>query len=52
MFTTRIIEAIDIFEDGHFCLPARVPDASPDQFCLNSFEECFHSRIVVTITFS
>ena len=49
MFPARIIEAVDILEDGdlsgHACLP-RVP---PDQFCLDGFEEGFHHGIVVAV---
>ena len=39
MPTARIIETIDVLEDGGFNLPACLPGAPPYQLCLDGFEE-------------
>ena len=49
MASARIVEAVDVLEDGRFCLPSRVPGPSPDQLCLDRFEEGLHCRVVVAI---
>ncbi len=47
-----IVEAIDVFEDRHLCLPAGFPCVAPDQFSLDGFEERFDSCVVITIALS
>jgi hypothetical protein len=37
----RVVEAVDVFEEGDFELPAALPAATPDQFSLERFEETF-----------
>ena len=49
MFPARIVEAVDIFEEGDFDLATGLPVAAPDQFGLQRFEEAFDGRIVVAI---
>jgi len=50
VFAARIVEAVDVFEEGEFDLLAGLPVVPPDQFCLQRLEEAFDGRIVVTIT--
>ena len=49
MVASWIVEAIDVFKDCHFSLPAGFPCIAPDQFRLNSFEERFDSCVVIAI---
>jgi len=39
MAAARIVEAVDVFEDCHLGLPPCFPRPSPDQLCLDGFEE-------------
>ena len=39
MPTTRVIEAVDVLEDGGLGLAAIFPRSAPDQFGLDGFEE-------------
>ncbi len=50
MATTGVVEAVDVLEDGSFCLPSRWPALPPDEFRLQGFEERLDGGIVVTIT--
>ena len=34
MAATWIVEAVDVFKDGHLSLPAAFPSMSPDEFSL------------------
>ena len=52
MSTSRVIEAVDVFEDRHLSLSASFPGAPPDQFGLDGFEERLDGRIVITIAFA
>ena len=49
MSSTWIIEAIDIFEDGHLSVATRPPGLLPKQLSLDGFEEGFDSRVVAAI---
>ena len=49
MFSARVVEAVDVFEEGDLNLAAGLPVAAPDQFRLQRFEEAFDGGIVVTI---
>ncbi len=49
MPSARIVEAIDVLEDGQFCISACVPWPPPDQLCLDGFEERLKSRIILAI---
>ena len=52
MFSARIVEAVDVFEEGDFDVPAGLSIAAPDQFRLQRIEEAFDGRIVVAIALS
>jgi hypothetical protein len=47
---TRIVEAVDVFEDRHLSVSACVPCVSPDQFGLDGFEERFKGGVVIAIS--
>jgi hypothetical protein len=47
--TARVIEAVDVLEDGGFGLASGLPCAAPDQFGLNRLEEGLYSSIIVTV---
>jgi len=47
--STGIIEPVDIFKDRHLSLSAGVPAVSPDQLCLDGFEERFNGGVVIAI---
>ena len=49
MFAARVVEAVDVFEEGYFDLTAGLPVATPDQFGFERLEEAFDSGIVVAI---
>lgn len=51
MFAARVIEAVDVFEDGDADLAAGLPLPAPAQFGLQRLEEAFDGGIVVTIAF-
>ena len=46
-----VIEAVDVFEEGHFDLTPGLPVVAPDPFGLQRLEEAFDGRIVVAIAF-
>jgi hypothetical protein len=48
----RIVETVDVIEDGHLSLSACVPCVSPDQLCFDGFEEGFNGGIIIAISFS
>jgi len=47
MPTTRVIEAVDVLEDGGFGLATRFPGPAPDQFGLDGFEEGLNGGVVM-----
>ena len=49
MSSARIVEAVDVLEDGHFSFPSRRPGPAPKHFSLDRFEEGFDSVIVIAI---
>lgn len=49
MFPAGVVEAIDVLKEGLGYLFARSPCMSPDQFCLEGFEEGFDGCIVVAV---
>ena len=51
MFASRVLKAIDIFEEGDVDPAAGLPVAAPDQFGRKRFEEAFDGGVVVAITF-
>ena len=51
MFAARVLEAVDVFEDGDLDLAAGLSVPAPDQFGLQRLEEAFDGGIVVTIAF-
>jgi len=52
MASSRIVEAVDVFEYRHLRLASCFPRMSPDQFCLDGFEEGFDGGVIIAITFS
>ena len=50
MASSRIVEAVDVFEDRHFSLSARFPCVPPNQFGFDGFEEGLDGGVIVTIT--
>ena len=49
MTATRIVEAIDVLEDGQLCISAFVPWPPPDQLCLDRLEEGLDSGVVIAV---
>ena len=49
VFASRVIEAIDIFEDGDFSGSACLPRVPPNQFGFNGLEEAFHCGVIIAI---
>ena len=52
MPTARVIEAVDVLEDGRLSLSAGFPIASPDQLGLDGFEEGFDGCVVLAVAFT
>jgi len=50
MPTARVIEAVDVLEDGGFGLASCLPCAAPDQFGLDRLEEGLDSSVIVAVT--
>lgn len=48
----RIVEAIDVLEDGQFCFPAGWPRPPSDQLGLDRPEERLDSGVVIAIAFA
>lgn len=46
MAPSRVVEAVDVLEDGGSCLPPCGPCLSPEHFGLQALEEGLHSCIV------
>ena len=51
MFASRVVEAVDVFEEGDFDLAACLPVAAPNELGLQRLEEAFDGGIVVTVAF-
>lgn len=51
MTTSRVIEPIDVFKDGHLRLAPCLPGIPPDQFSLDGLEEGLDGGVVVAIAF-
>ena len=52
MPSTRVVEAVYVFEDCHLRLPAGFPCIAPDQFRFDGFEECLDGCVIITISFA
>ena len=50
MATARIVEAVDVFEDGDFGITTRSPGPLPQQLGLDRLEECLDRRVIVTVS--
>ena len=50
MAAARIVETVDVFEDGDFGITTRSPGSLPQQLGFYGFEECFNGRMVMKIT--
>jgi hypothetical protein len=46
---TRIVEAIDVLEDGRFSLPPGLPGPSPDELSFDRFEEGLDGGVIIAI---
>ena len=49
MLAAGVVEAIDVLKEGSADVLARSPCVSPDQFCLEGFEEGHDGGIVVAV---
>ena len=49
MFAARIVEAIDVFEEGDLDVAPGVPVAPPDQFGLQGLDEALDDRVIIAI---
>ena len=49
VFSTRIIKAVDVFEEGDLDVAPGVPVAAPDAFSLQGLEEAFDGGVIITI---
>lgn len=52
MPTARVIEAVDVLEDGGFCLASGLPRAAPDQFGLDRLEEGLNGGVIIAVALS
>jgi len=52
MPSSRIVEAVDVLEDGRLYVSARVPRPSPNQLSLDRLEERLDSGVVVAVAFA
>jgi hypothetical protein len=52
MSTERIVEAIDVFENGDFDLPAGLPISALDHLNLEGFKEAFYGSVIIAVSFS
>ena len=50
MASSRIIEAIDVFENCHLSPPTGLPRVPPDQLRFDGLEKRFDSSVIVAIT--
>lgn len=50
MLASRVVEAIDVFEEGDLDLSAGLPVVPPDQLGLQRLEEAFDCGIVIVIS--
>lgn len=50
MAATGVVEAIDVLEDGSFCLTPRWPALAPDEFGFQAFEERLDRGVIIAIT--
>ena len=49
MPAARVVEAVDVFEEGNFDLSAGLPVSTPDQFGLERFEVALDGRVIIAI---
>ncbi len=49
MLASRILEAIDVFQDGDLSVATCVPGALPQQLSLDRLEEGFYRCVVVAV---
>ena len=47
MAPARIVEAVDVFEDGDFGITTRSPGPLPQQLSFDGFEEGLDHRVVI-----
>ena len=49
MFAARVVEAINVFEEGDLDVTPGVPVAPPDQFGLQRLEEALDGRVIIAV---
>jgi hypothetical protein len=49
MSAARVVEAVDVFENGDFDLSSCLPVSAPDHFSLEGFEKALNCGVVITI---
>ena len=49
MLASRVVEVVDVFEEGDLDLATGLPVAAPDEFGLQRLEEAFDGGIVITV---
>jgi hypothetical protein len=52
VFAARIVEAVDVFENGDFDLSSCLPVSAPDHFGFEGFEKALDSCVVIAIALS
>lgn len=52
MAASRVVEAVDVLEDGGGCLPPSGPCLSSKHFGLQALEEGLHGCIVEAVSFA
>ena len=52
MPSTRVVVAVDVFENCHLGLSSCLPCIAPDQFRFDGFEEGLDGCVIITISFS
>ena len=52
MASARIVEPVDVFEDGDFGITTRSPGSLPQQLSLDRLEERLDCRVIIAIAFA
>jgi len=49
VFAARVVEAVDVFEEGDFDVPAGLPVSAPDQFGLEGLKKLSTAALAVEL---
>ena len=52
MSAARVVESVDVFEEGNCDLPAGLPVSAPDHFRLEGFEKALDRCVVIAVPFA